>query len=54
MQTDKGWFSFNRMRENFQVKATTALEESRLEVISIEEQNWYELEANIKRCLHST
>lgn len=49
MQTDKGWFSFNRMRENFQVKATTALEESRLEVISIEEQNWQALDSCLRR-----
>ncbi|BFM15535.1 GTP-binding protein [Maricurvus nonylphenolicus] len=40
MQTDKGWFSFNRMRENFQAKETTSIGESRLEVVSMEPVDW--------------
>lgn len=48
LQTDKGWFSFNRMRENFQVKETTAIEESRLEVISMDPVDWQELDKKLR------
>ncbi len=53
LKTDKGWYSVNRMRDSFQMKETEGLQESRLEMISLEPIDWLALEVKVRALRHS-
>ncbi len=48
INTNQGWYSVNRMRDSFQMKEADALEESRLEMISLEPVDWKALDVEIR------
>lgn len=48
INTDQGWYSVNRMRDSFQMKEADTLEESRLEMISLDPVDWNDLDVEIR------